>query len=190
MDFNPAEINFLGKQVVVPYIGGRRLTRIAASLHELTKLTKLDTPEARVLLQLENYPALVMMALSAIITNLSHGQYLTRAEELFYGTLADMISNNGAAFDAEAVADAPLDQLTELVVTIVNQERETQAGKAIMSILLTLGRPNTTNSETASNGKSNLESDQTTEAPDDLPEATMDELTQATATIGIAMDGG
>lgn len=141
------EINFLGQQVTVPYLSGRRLTRIAASLYHIQQQINEKantvvsdalqeahrTGDAIKLIQMADYRKLIKDVFERLVTNLDSAQELTPVEKMFYGVLGEMVGG----FSAEEVADAPFDDLYGLVETILEQERDTRLGKLLMSIFKT-----------------------------------------------------
>lgn len=162
-----------GREVAIPFIGGRRLTRFGSALQEFSEIVTVDVngqslPLGGALLQLQlrEYPKLILLAFQTILSQTTPiEQGLTRAEELFYGTIGELI-----AMPIGEVADLPLDDLSALCQAIWEQEAQTQAGKWLIRTLLGYGEPTTTNAQAESS--SGLPTDTTTPVESDPTPAT------------------
>lgn len=142
----PRTISFAGRQVTVPFIGGRRLVRLSHALRELSETVTIEWEgcrqplgKAMLNLPLSSYPTLILLAYQTLLDQCVGDEGLTTAERLFYGTIGDLIG-----MSADEVADAALDDLSLLVRTIYEQERETQSGKWLIRTFERYGAPTTT----------------------------------------------
>lgn len=143
------EIEFLGQLRKVPHLGGRRLTRIAAALHQLLKTGGIGSRTGIELLRARQYPLLIMMTFDQVLSQLTLGRDLTEPEELFYGTLGEMIGCT-----ALEVSDAPLDELKALVTAIWEQEAQANTGKLLIDLLVRYGESLTANTSSPSSSAS------------------------------------
>jgi hypothetical protein len=152
----PRTITFLGKEVTVPFIGGRRLVRIGAAAKELATgitvpvaipgpaegdpPTVVQKPLVEVIQGLppQEYPRVILAAFQSLLDQCVGSTDLTQPERLVYGTLGDLVG-----LTAEEVADAPLDDLTALCMAVYEQEQASQAGKWLIHTLQKLGQPTT-----------------------------------------------
>jgi hypothetical protein len=153
----PRTITFCGQEVTVPFIGGRRLTRLCAALKALSKTLTVKTTagemplgEALQGVTLQEYPDVMMTAFQLVLDQTVENEILTEPERLIYGSLGSMIGQT-----ADEVADAPLDDLSALCTAIYEQERDTQAGKRMIRTFLGYGDPTTTNAPSADDSASN-----------------------------------
>lgn len=139
-------ITFLGAERTIAPIGGRRLVRFGAALMEFSELATIDVngeqvPLGKALrgLQPQEYPALILEALQTVLSQVQPlGSELTRAEQLVYGVLGELVG-----LTADEVADAPLDDLTSLVTTVYKREAGTQTGKWLMATVQKSGEGTT-----------------------------------------------
>jgi hypothetical protein len=175
----PKTITFLGKQRQVPRISGLALPRLGKALMEFSEAVSVEVDEpvkdddgkitgtdrvvkplgvALMGMPLKDYPELLRQAALVIIGAVRPIDFeLSEAERLFYGAVGLMFATYDettdrmtGALSAMAVASAHPDELTELLTSIYQSERSSQAGEYLTRIWAGSGREHTPNTPGAS----------------------------------------